>query len=91
LPLKNLKSLFKYKLWHQAEADLHLTNIASSLEVGYRRPVVPTEKDGVVIQLGSRANFSNQLIELDRETSPLRVFPSCPRNFKRTSVERYFR
>ena len=31
------------------------------------------------------------LLLLDRETSPLRVRPSCPRNFKRTSVERYFR
>ena len=52
---------------------------------------MPTEKDGVVLHLGSQQNFSQQLLMLDRETSPLRVLPSCPRNFKRTSVERYFR
>ena len=48
-------------------------------------------KDGVVVYLGSTANFSDELRELDRETSPLRHWPSCPRNFKRTSVERHFR
>ena len=57
----------------------------------FRRPLMPTERDGVVLQLGSHANFSKDLLLLDRETSPLRVRPSCPRNFKRTSVERYFR
>ena len=51
----------------------------------------PTDKDGVVLQLGSFSNFSKDLLELDRETTPLRVLPSCPRNFKRTSVEHYFR
>ena len=57
----------------------------------HRRPLRPTERDGVVLKLGSNENFSTDLIELDRETTPLRVRPSCPRNFKRTSVERYFR
>jgi len=89
--LKNLKNLFKDQFWPQASSDLHMTDIASSLEVGYRRPLMPTERDGVVLQLGSHANFSKDLLLLDRETSPLRVRPSCPRNFKRTSVERYFR
>lgn len=89
--LRNLKSLFKHSLWPEAAPDLHLTFIASSLDVGYRRPVKPTQKDGVVLQLGSTANFSKDLTALDRETSPLRVIPSCPRNFKRTSVERHFR
>ena len=41
--------------------------------------------------IGSQANFSQDLLNLERETTPLRVLPSCPRNFKRTSVERYFR
>ena len=89
--LKSLKNLFKDRFWPQTSLDLHLTQISSSLEVGYRRPIIPTQKDGVVLQLGSHYNFSKELYLLDRETSPLRVFPSCPRNFKRTSVERYFR
>ena len=53
--------------------------------------MVPTEKDGLVVYLGSTANFSEQLKDLDRETGPLRSFPDCPRNFKKTSVERHFR
>ena len=89
--IKALKDLFKEKLWPDSEPDLHMTMIYSSLEVGYRRPLQPSEKDGVVLQLGSQANFSKALLDLDRETVPLRNFPSCPRNFKRTSVERYFR
>ena len=52
--------------------------------------MVPTEKDGLVVYLGSTANFSEQLKDLDRETGPLRSFPDCPRNFKKTSVERHF-
>ena len=34
--LKSLKNLFKDQFWPQASSDLHMTNIASSLEVGYR-------------------------------------------------------
>ena len=89
---RNLKGIFKHHLWKESSKDLHLTFIASSVDVGYRRPVIPTEKDGVVLQLGSNSNFSEELLELNRETSPLRTFtPTCPRNFKRTSVERHFR
>ena len=43
----------------------------------------------MVVQLGSIANFSRQLIDLDRETFPLRKLATC--SFKRTSVERHFR
>ncbi len=59
--------------------------------MGYRRPLVPSLKDGLVLLLASSANFSSDLVDLDRETSPLRKMPSCPRDFKRTSVERHFR
>lgn len=65
--------------------------ISSSLEVGYRRPLIPSLKDGVVLILASASNFSSDLRDLDRETAPLRKLPSCPRDFKRTSVERHFR
>ena len=50
--LKNLKSLYTEQFWPESKSDLHMTFIASSLEVGYRRPLRPTEKDGVVLQLG---------------------------------------
>ena len=91
---RNLKGIFKHHLWTDSSKDLHLTFISSSIDVGYRRPVIPTEKDGVVLQLGSNSNFSEELSSLNRETSPLRSRfkdSTCPRNFKRTSVERYFR
>ncbi len=66
-------------------------SIASSLSVGYRRPLEPSLKDGVVVLLAAAANHSQELLSLDQETSPLRKMPSCPRDFKRTSVERHFR
>ena len=37
--LKNLKNLFKDQFWPQASSDLHMTDIASSLEVGYRHSI----------------------------------------------------
>ena len=58
---RNLKGIFKHHLWKESSKDLHLTFIASSVDVGYRRPVIPTEKDGVVLQLGSNSNFSEEL------------------------------
>lgn len=45
----------------------------------------------VVLRLGSTAPLSKELMELQEEVRPLWKVPSCPRNFKRTSVERYFR
>lgn len=45
----------------------------------------------VVIRLGSENVFSNELMELQEEVKPLWKVPSCPRDFKRTSVERIFR
>ena len=55
--LKNLKGLYTEKFWPESKSDLHLTFIASSLEVGYRRPLRPTEKDGVVLQLGKPKQY----------------------------------
>lgn len=45
----------------------------------------------MVLRLGSRSNFSMDLFELEKEVKPLWKMSSCPRDFKRTSVERYFR
>lgn len=35
--------------------------------------------------------FSKQLVELQEEVRPLWKVPQCPRDYKRTSVERFFR
>ena len=81
--------LFKSRFWPDSSEDLHLSFADSALNVGGRRPLKPSIKDGVVIQLGSRHNFSESLFALDRETGPLRRLQSC--SYKRVSVERHFR
>lgn len=45
----------------------------------------------MIITLGSNAEFSETLRELEREVSPLWPLRQCPRDFKKTSAERYFR
>ncbi|KAF0766227.1 epsilon-sarcoglycan [Aphis craccivora] len=45
----------------------------------------------VVVNLGSSSNFSTILYDLEKEISPLQKMNKCPKDFKRTSVERYFR
>ena len=67
-----LLSLFKTRFWTEAADDIHLSFADSALRVGGRRPLRPSSKDGVVVRLGSGHNFSSSLIDLDRETEPLR-------------------
>ena len=81
--------LFKLRFWPKSSEDLHLSFADSALNVGGRRPLKPSVKDGVVVQLGSSHNFSESLLALDRETGPLRRLESC--SYKRVSVERHFR
>ena len=88
--IPSLKKLFKERLWKDASKDLHLNFISSSIDLGFRKPMRPSLKDGIVVHLASKAKVSKALIDLDRETEVLRDFPSCPRNFKRTSVEWLF-
>ncbi|TRY79421.1 hypothetical protein TCAL_06010 [Tigriopus californicus] len=89
--LKNLKEIFTQNLWPDSQNDLHLTSIGSAVDFGFRHPADPNLKDGVVVHLGSAANFSEDMTFLEQEVTPLRGFPNCPRDFKRTSVERFFR
>ncbi|XP_065171271.1 epsilon-sarcoglycan-like isoform X2 [Atheta coriaria] len=89
--MDRLKDVFRKKLWKDSDDDLYVTFLASAIELGARLPVNPTEGEGVVLRIGSRAPLSNELIELQEEVKPLWKVPSCPRDFKRTTVERYFR
>ena len=45
----------------------------------------------VILTLGSQAEFSEVLRDLEREVSPLWSSRNCPRDFKKTSAERHFR
>ena len=89
--MRNLKALFALNLWNGSRDDLYLASVASAVDLGFRRPLDPALRDGLVVILASEANFSRPLLDLDQETAVLRGFPSCPRDFKRTSVERHFR
>eukprot|EP00090_Calanus_glacialis_P045174 TRINITY_DN8230_c0_g1_i2.p1 TRINITY_DN8230_c0_g1~~TRINITY_DN8230_c0_g1_i2.p1 ORF type:complete len:520 (-),score=103.32 TRINITY_DN8230_c0_g1_i2:388-1947(-) len=87
--IQRLMEIFKQRFWLEAFEDIHLTFADSAIELGGRRPLKPTHKDGVVVHLGSGANFSEPLLALDSETQPLRNHKTC--SYKRISVERYFR
>ncbi len=76
-------------LWMESHRDLRLTLADSALAQGGRRPVRPTGKDGLVLQVGSSAAPGPRLLELDRETGPLRRLDSC--SYKRSSAEPDFR
>nr|CAI5848556.1 unnamed protein product [Callosobruchus analis] len=88
---EGLKDIFRKQLWKESHKDLYITFLSSAVELGARKPLDPTEGEGVVIRLGSQLPFSTELIGLQEEIKPLWKVPSCPRDFKRTSVERYFR
>ncbi|XP_076547006.1 sarcoglycan alpha isoform X2 [Osmia lignaria lignaria] len=87
---EQLLDIFRKKLWKDA-TDLYATFLASAVELGARLPLKPSEGEGVVIRLGSSMPFSQELNELQEEVKPLWKLPFCPRDFKRTSVERLFR
>ncbi|XP_070154445.1 alpha-sarcoglycan isoform X3 [Polyergus mexicanus] len=87
---EKLLDIFRKKLWKGA-ADLYVTFLASAIELGARLPLKPSEGEGVIVRLGSTMPFSQELNELQEEVKPLWKMPSCPRDFKRTSVEILFR
>jgi len=87
--IQRLMGIFKQRFWLEAFEDIHLTFADSAIELGGRRPLKPSHKDGVVVLIGSQSNFSEPLVALDSETQPLRKHQTC--SYKRISVERYFR
>jgi len=87
--IQRLMGIFKQRFWLEAFEDIHLTFADSAIDLGGRRPLKPSHKDGVVITVGSKTNFSEPLLALDSETQPLRKHKTC--SYKRISVERYFR
>ncbi|CAG9835667.1 unnamed protein product [Diabrotica balteata] len=89
--MEALKNVFRKELWKNSAYDLYVTFLNSAVDLGARKPANPREGEGVVIRLGSENSFSTELIELQEEVKPLWKVPQCPRDYKRTSVERYFR
>nr|CAG4651767.1 EOG090X04W0 [Triops cancriformis] len=83
--------IFTKELWPESGYDLQVVDLSSSLALGSRKPTNPSEKEGTLVILGSQMEFSDTLVDLQREVSPLWNFQPCPRDFKKTSVERHFR
>lgn len=86
-----LLNILKNKLWPVSRNDLYLTFLASAVQLGARLPLKPNEGEGVVVRVGSQYEFSTALIELQEEVKPLWKLIPCPRDFKRTTVDRLFR
>nr|SVE74138.1 EOG090X04W0 [Daphnia barbata] len=86
-----LLDVFRKILWSTSSADLHFIELYSALAAGGRLPARPQDGEGIIVTLGSNTEFSDMLRELEREVSPLWQLHHCPRDFKKTSAERYFR
>ncbi|KAF5286543.1 hypothetical protein FQR65_LT12547 [Abscondita terminalis] len=89
--IERLKNVFRRTLWKESSKDMHLTFLASAIQLGARLPPNPNEGEGVVLRIGSKAHLSSELTKLQKEVKPLWKHTSCPRDFKRTTVERFFR
>nr|CAG4646205.1 EOG090X04W0 [Macrothrix elegans] len=86
-----LLDVFRTILWPESQFDLRLVELYSALTVGGRRPARRQDGEGVFLTIGSHSEFSDILRELEREVSPLWPVRNCPRDFKKTSAERFFR
>ncbi|XP_050681946.1 alpha-sarcoglycan isoform X2 [Leptidea sinapis] len=89
--MTKLKDILRTKLWLESNGDLYPTFLSSAIDLGARLPLKPSDGEGLVVRLGSSVPFSSELKRLREEVRPLSRLPSCPREFKRTTVERLFR
>ncbi|KAJ0170910.1 hypothetical protein K1T71_013682 [Dendrolimus kikuchii] len=89
--MTRLKDILRTKLWTESSQDLYATFLASAIDLGARLPLKPSDGEGLVVRLGSSMPFSTELKRLREEVRPLSRLPSCPREYKRTTVERVFR
>ncbi|XP_037927914.1 epsilon-sarcoglycan isoform X2 [Teleopsis dalmanni] len=86
--VENLRNIFRKDLWTESENDLSLVFMESAVNMGGRLPLRPQQREGVIVHLGSFAQFSKRLKELQEEVRPLYKLPSC--TYKRTSVQKIF-
>ncbi|RWS30331.1 O-phosphoseryl-tRNA(Sec) selenium transferase-like protein [Leptotrombidium deliense] len=85
-----LLEIFKQRLWIGSD-DVYITLIAAPLDVGGRLPVDPNDKEGVVIRIGSTDEFTQDLLDLRRETDQIKNRNPCPRKYKATTAQYLFR
>ncbi|XP_017480559.1 PREDICTED: epsilon-sarcoglycan isoform X2 [Rhagoletis zephyria] len=86
--VENLRNIFRKDLWPESESDLSVVFMESAVNMGGRLPLRPQQREGVVVHLGSSAQFSSRLKELQEEVRPLYKLSTC--TYKRTSVQKVF-
>ncbi|KAH8413345.1 hypothetical protein KR009_010087 [Drosophila setifemur] len=86
--VENLRNIFRNDLWPKSKEDLSVVFMESAVNMGGRLPLRPQQREGVIVHVGSLAQFSPRLMELQEEVRPLYKLPSC--TYKRTSVQKVF-
>ncbi|EDW04061.1 GH11586 [Drosophila grimshawi] len=86
--VENLRNIFRKDLWPASKDDLSIVFMESAVNMGGRLPLRPQQREGVIVHVGSFAQFSARLKELQEEVRPLYKLPSC--TYKRTSVQKIF-
>ncbi|XP_011180300.2 epsilon-sarcoglycan isoform X2 [Zeugodacus cucurbitae] len=86
--VENLRNIFRKDLWPESENDLSIVFMESAVNMGGRLPLRPQQREGVVVHLGSSAQFSARIKELQEEVRPLYKLSTC--TYKRTSVQKVF-
>lgn len=86
--VENLKSIFTHDLWPESIGDLCIIFMESAVRLGSRVPLKPQNREGVIVHLGSNAQLSSRLIELNDEIKPLSKLTTC--TFKKTKVQTIF-
>ncbi|KAH8269722.1 hypothetical protein KR018_002065 [Drosophila ironensis] len=86
--VENLRNIFRKDLWPSSREDLSVVFMESAVNMGGRLPLRPQQREGVIVHVGSVAQFSPRLMELQEEVRPLYKLPSC--TYKRTSVQKVF-
>ncbi|XP_017859161.1 PREDICTED: epsilon-sarcoglycan isoform X2 [Drosophila arizonae] len=86
--VENLRNIFRKDLWPDSKDDLSVVFMESAINMGGRLPLRPQQREGVIVHVGSFAQFSPRLKELQEEVRPLYKLPSC--TYKRTSVQKIF-
>lgn len=86
--VQNLKGIFTDDLWPESVNDLKIIFMESAIRMGARLPLKPQNREGVVVHLGSNAEISKRLQELNEEIKPLAKLSTC--TFKKTKVQQIF-
>lgn len=87
---KSMMDIFRRRLW-RTNATIYLTNLYQPSKIGFSFPLDPTEKEGLVVRIGSVEPYTPELLKLEDETMVIRHRNPCPKRFRLTTAEYIFR